>query len=129
MKLVLDSIPEIGTEYGVIVNKVSKTVLTRLKQSAIMSSGSDTSYPTEFLTLLFQGIDEKKRCQKSSVTFLENRDDLMDGENQLVNAEALETFQGISLDKFVDNHLPVVTLEHLAEKMHLKFKKGPHKSF
>ena len=50
MKLVLEAAPEIGENYGIIVNKVSKRFLKMLQKE---------SERQEFIKYLFRGFDEE----------------------------------------------------------------------
>ena len=87
MKLVLDSAQEIDNRYGVIVNKVRKNMLKKFKNEDVRA---------DFLSTIFAGIDENRRCETSNVTFLSNNEDLEEEDNAFVNHSELKTFQGIS---------------------------------
>ena len=53
MKLVLDAAPEIGQNYGVVVNKVKRKTIQRFKIE---------DERMEFLLTLFEGISEENKC-------------------------------------------------------------------
>ena len=53
IKLVLEAAPEIGQNYGVVVNKVNKKILKGLK---------DEDNRIKFLMTLFAGIPEESKC-------------------------------------------------------------------
>ena len=59
LRLVLDAAPEIGNRYGIIINKLPKNVAIALQNP---KDGS------KFLTKLFAGIPEDRRCAPSNIT-------------------------------------------------------------
>ena len=84
------TIPEIGTNYGVIVNKVSKPVLEKLEGKK-----------NDFINTMFAGIPENQRCVYTSVSFFEKSTYLEDRENLWLNPEEFKDDQGKPLLQFV----------------------------
>ena len=82
--------PEIGSNYGVIVNKVSKPVLERLEGKK-----------NDFINTMFAGIPENQRCVYTSVSFFEKSTYLEDRENLWLNPEEFKDDQGKPLLQFV----------------------------
>ena len=82
--------PEIGSNYGVIVNKVSKPVLERLDGKK-----------NDFINTMFAGIPENQRCVYTSVSFFEKSTYLEDRENLWLNPEEFKDDQGKPLLQFV----------------------------
>lgn len=99
LRLVLEAAPEIGTQYGVIVNKISKPVLEKLKDKK-----------DDFLNTLFAGIPDDKRCVFSNVAFFEKVIELEDRENVWPNPEELKDDSGMSLLQFVHEKIPDVQI-------------------
>ena len=82
--------PEIGSNYGVIVNKVSKPVLGRLEGKK-----------NDFIYTMFAGIPENQRCVYTSVSLFEKSTYLEDRENLWLNPEEFKDDQGKPLLQFV----------------------------
>ena len=86
MKLVLDAAQEIGINYGIIVNKVKKKMMRNLENNEMKA---------KFLSNIFAGIDEGRRCDVTNVTFLSVNEDLDEEENMLIDHAKLNILQGI----------------------------------
>ena len=80
IQLIHDAAPEIGDEYGIIVNMVSKGVLKKL---------NETEAKHEFLNILFSGIPEEKRCIYTNVLFVGKMENLEDEDNCVVPPETI----------------------------------------
>ena len=102
MKLVLDACPDIGTQYGIIVNKLSKKFLKNLN---LKSNFHD------FLNILFSGISEHRQCSYEKVLFLGNVDELEDEDNVLIPSDAIESYNGVTLTNFVNDVVPTVCIK------------------
>jgi hypothetical protein len=101
LKLVLDATPEIGNNYGVVINKVPENVAKGL---------SKPQNAQIFLTKLFYGIDEDKKCASSNITYLLSKTDLDSVDNVLINLDNLRTLQGENFETFVYGNVPTVNL-------------------
>ena len=102
MKLVLEAAPEIGQEYGVVVNKVPKKLLKN-------KFNVYNERMTFFLTM-FEGIPEEKRCVSDRLLFLPLRDELDEEDNVLVRADDLKSDKGASWKHFVNEVVPIIVI-------------------
>ena len=100
IKLVLDACPDIGTQYGIIVNKLSKKFLNNLK-----------SHFHDFMNMLFSGIPEDRRCSYEKVLFLGNVSELEDEDDILLSSDELKSYDGVTLTNFVNNVVPAVSIK------------------
>jgi GTPase Era involved in 16S rRNA processing len=101
LKLVLDATPEAGNNYGVIINKVPENV------------AKDLENPKDkkiFLTKLFNGIEETRRCTPSNITYILQKSELHAVDNALVDLDDLNTLQGDKFFDFVYFQVPTVQL-------------------
>ena len=101
IKLVLDAVPEIKNNYGIVINKIPKNV-----EKALTSSETKAV----FLTKLFAGIPEDQRCTESNVTYLPFDYKLHEENNKLVNLNDLKPLQGAAFKDFVCNQIPTINL-------------------
>jgi flagellar biosynthesis GTPase FlhF len=101
LKLVLDATPEVGNNYGVIINKVPHNVAKGLE---------NPNNAKVFLTKLFTGIDEGRRCAQSNITYLLQKSELDAVDNALISLKSLDTLQGDKFTDFVYGQVPTVQL-------------------
>jgi len=101
MKLVLDAAPEIGQNYGVIVNMVQNRVMQRLKTEEARMN---------FMTALFAGIHHKN-CSFDQVMFFPELDSLNDDPDALASPEDLVSHNGVNLETYVEDYVPIVELK------------------
>ena len=80
LRLVLDAAPEIGNNYGIIINKVPQNVAKGLENP---NNGK------MFLTKLFTGIDQGKQCAQSNITYLLTKPELDAVDNALIPLDNL----------------------------------------
>ena len=101
LNLVLDAVPEIRNQYGIVINKLPKNVLKQLKLPG--KAGI-------FLTKLFAGIPDDRRCAQSNITYLSYNSDLDAEDNILINLDEMTTHNGESFTDFVYGQVPTVNL-------------------
>ena len=101
LKLVLEAAPEVQNQYGIIINKLPKNVANLLQAPQHLS---------EFISKLFTGIEEGKRCDKSNIVFLQYNPELDGTENKLIAAKNIETLEGSSFEDFIFLQMPTVNL-------------------
>jgi len=101
LRLVLEAAPDIGIEYGIIVNKISKGVL---------QSFMDDNVKFNFLNILFAGIPKQKQCVYSNIKFFGRIDDLEDQNDKLVSPIDIKDDSGLSLYEFVLGVIPTVEI-------------------
>ena len=99
MKLILEASPDIGKNYGIIVNMLSKGVVKKLKKDF-----------HGFLNILFAGIPENRRCSYEKVLFLGKVNELDGEDNVLVSPDTLKSHEGFTLESFVSNVVPTVQI-------------------
>ena len=96
MKLVLEAAPEIGMNYGIIVNMVSEGTLKDLREDS-----------QDFLNGLFSEIPKVNRCLDDRVLFLGEIEELQDEDNILL---PVNDPNSMVLKKFVHN-VPKVNIK------------------
>ena len=101
LKLVLDAVPEIRNQYGIVINKLPKNVLKQL-----MLPGKAGM----FLTKLFAGIPDDRRCAQSNITYLSHNSDLDAEDNMLIDLDEMTSHNGESFTDFVYGQVPTVNL-------------------
>ena len=101
IKLVLDAVPEIENRYGIVINKVPHNVAKALQNSETEDV---------FLTKLFAGIPEEKRCAKSNVTYLPFHSEFHEEEDKLIDLNDLKTLKGGFFKDFVNDQVPTIDL-------------------
>ena len=101
LRLVLDAVPEIRNQYGIVINKLPKNVLKKLKLPG--NAGN-------FLTKLFTGIPDDRRCAQSNITYLPHSSDLDAEDNMLIDLDEMITHNGESFTDFVYGQVPTVNL-------------------
>merc|ERR1711971_1371326 len=102
LKLVLEAAPDIGNQYGIIVNKVSQGVLDTFKE--------DDNLKFDFLHYLFAGIPENRQCVYSNVRFFGKINDLEDKKDKLLSPIDIKDDLGRSLNEFVLDVIPTVEI-------------------
>ena len=107
LKLVLDAAPDIGQNYGVIVNMVGKKVLKKLENERDR---------LDFLYALFAGIPEEQslmtnHAYNNQVIFFPAKDQLDQEDNAFISAHDLVSDKGKTLQEFVDKCIPRVHLQ------------------
>ena len=100
MKLIVEAAPEIGQDYGVVVNKVNKKMFNRFKNE---------SERLEFLLALFAGIPEDKRCIFDRVMFFPILEELEEEEDVLVPPTDLVSDKGENFEAFIET-IPVIQI-------------------
>jgi len=101
LKLVLDSCPELGNRYGIVINKVPIPV-ARLLQV--------TKNAEVFYTRLFTGISEDRRCPISNLEYILHMPELESVNDKVVSLESLQTLCQRTFTYFVYNQVPTVML-------------------
>ena len=101
LRLVLEAAPDIGKDYGIIVNKVSKGVLKTFKEEALKF---------DFLNSLFAGIPEERKCVYSNAKFFGRISDLEDEKDKLFSPFELKDDSDLSLNDFVHDWIPTVEI-------------------
>jgi len=101
MKLVLDAAPEIGQNYGVIVNKVEEEVMEALE---------DDNQRMTFYLAMFSGVPEKQRCVFDMVLFFPKKTELRGKKNVVLSAEDLKAHNGGSLKLYVERLIQSVNI-------------------
>ena len=84
LRLVLEAAPEIGMDYGIVVNKVSRGVLKKLQ-----------GRKNDFINTVFAGIPKDKRCVYSNIFFLEKKRELEDEEDQFLSPDQFKNETGL----------------------------------
>ena len=101
LKLVLEAAPDIGMDYGIIVNKVSPGVLEMFSEEAEKFN---------FLNTLFAGIPEERKCVYSNVKFFGRISELEDRKDKLFSPTELKDDSGLPLNDFVHDWIPTVEI-------------------
>ena len=101
IKLVLDAVPEIKNNYGIVINKIPISVGKALARSETKDI---------FLTKLFAGIPEDRRCAEANVVYLPFDSKLYDENNKLVDLNDLKSVQGTAFKEFLYNQVPTIDL-------------------
>ena len=99
--LVLDAVPEIENHYGIVINKVPNNVAKALQNSKTEDI---------FLTKLFAGIPEERRCAKSNVTYLPFHSEFHEEEDKLIDLNDLKTLNGGFFKDFAYDQVPTINL-------------------
>ena len=92
MKLVLDATPEVGNNYGILINQVPEQIAELLQRNDNFE---------RFLTQLFTGIDSKRRCARSNIMVVKQIDRLDGVDDSLIDANELVSPKGMTLSSFV----------------------------
>ena len=100
LRLVLDACPELGNNYGIVINKIPPAVAERLK----ISENADA-----FLLSLYFGIKEDRRCPSSNLTYIMHVAELDSVDDKVVPLETLKTLEG-TFAHFISNQVPTVQL-------------------
>ena len=101
-KLVLNSAPEIGHQYGLVINQVNNKLSKKFKENH--------ENKKSFLTDIFSNIDPKRHCSLNNISFLPTIKDAEDEDNQLIPLEDLKTTDGLPFKSFVNETIPSVAL-------------------
>ena len=111
MKVVHDAAGEIKSNFGVIVNKVSKGILRKLDEQV--------EFKEQFLEFLFDGIPKS-----SNIVFLPNLNDLEDEDDKLISIEKLpglsdlvEEVPTINLTPNLVKHIQVEEFDEIMQKL------------
>ena len=102
IKLILEAAPDIGEDYGIIVNMLSKGVMKKIKENRM--------FKEDFLNILFAGITENKRCPYNRILFLGKVQELEDEDDVLVSSDCFLNERGMTLTHFVNNVVPTVII-------------------
>lgn len=94
MRLILDAAPQIGTKFGILINKCSK---------GMMEKYADKEFFLEATTYLYNAI--KQANQTDSILYLEKKEELEDRDNKYVGAEKFD-----GLIKFLNIMVPEIIL-------------------
>ena len=95
INLILEAAPDIGENYGVIINMISKKALKKFKDNR--------KFQNEFLNVLFAGIPENRRCSYDKALFLGKVPELEDEDDVLVSSDCFLNQEGMTLTHFVNN--------------------------
>jgi len=101
MKLVLDAVPEVKNNYGIVINQVPDNIATKFQE---------VSGFNKFLTKLFFGIDDDRRCAASNIMIVNQVHKLTGVDNALVDSKDLVDAGGNTFHDFVYGKVPVVRL-------------------
>ena len=101
LKLVLEAAPDIGMQYGIIVNKVSNRILKLFKEEALKF---------DFLNSLFAGIPEDRRCVYSNVKFFGELDALKDVDDVFLSPREFKDDSDVTLLDFVYKIVPSIQI-------------------
>jgi len=96
MRIVLDSVPDIGQNYGIIVNKMSSEVLSEM---------SKPDNAMAFITSLFQGIPDK--FKHNNIIFIASNPTIAQGKKTFLTMDELNP----SLREFLKFNVPYATIE------------------
>ena len=102
IQLVHEAAPEIGSDYGIIVNMVSRGVLKSLNNSEMTKH--------DFLNSLFAGIPDNKRCIYSNIFFVGKVDELEDEDDIVVPPETFIDANGLTFRNFIDDVVPGILI-------------------
>ena len=103
IKLILEAAPDIGEDYGIIINMLSKGVMKKIKENR--------NFKEDFMNILFAGIKENRRCPYNRVLFLGKLQELEDEDDVLVSSDRFLNENGVTLTQFVDNVVPTVNIK------------------
>ena len=78
LKLVLESAPEIGNKYGIIVSKVPKKTLIKIKEPTVQAKIIET---------ISRNLPKERMCSADSFLFVENNEDLEGENNKIIRLE------------------------------------------
>ena len=102
IKLILDTAPDIGEDYGIIVNMLSKGLMKKMKENRM--------FKEDFVNILFAGISAERRCPYNRVLFLGKLQELEDEDDVLVSSDHFLNEEGMTLTHFVNNVVPTVNI-------------------
>ena len=103
IKLILEAAPDIGEDYGIIINMLSKGVMKKIKENR--------NFKEDFMNILFAGITENRRCPYNRILFLGNLQELEDEDDVLVSSDRFLNEKGMTLTHFVNNVVPTVKIK------------------
>jgi len=103
IKLILDTAPDIGQDYGIIVNMLSKGLMKKMKENRM--------FKEDFLNILFAGISAERRCPYNSVLYLGKLQELKGKNNELVSSDIFKNEEGMTLTEFVNKVVPTVNIK------------------
>ena len=102
IKLILEAAPDIGEDYGIIINMLSNGVMKKFKENR--------TFKEDFLNILFAGITENRRCPYNRVHFMGKLQELEDEDDVLVSSDRFLNERGMTLTHFVNNVVPKVII-------------------
>ena len=100
MKLVLDAAPEIGDQYGVVINMVRNKIFKRIQ--------NNPDEKQKFLDALFRSFSKEKTCRFEQVLFFPEIEELDEQNDVLISPKSVVSEKGIDLQAFVDRIVPVI---------------------
>lgn len=103
IKLILEAAPDIGEDYGIIVNMLSKGVMKKIKENRV--------FKEDFLNVLFAGITENRICPYNRILFLGTLQELEDEDDVLVSSDSFINEKGMTLSHFVNYVVPTVIIK------------------
>ena len=103
IKLILEAAPDIGEDYGIIINMLSKDVMKKIKENR--------KFKEDFMNILFAGITENRKCPYNRVLFLGKLQELEDEDDVLVSSDCFLNQDGMPLTYFVNNVVPTVNIK------------------
>jgi len=101
LRLVLDACPELGNNYGIVINKLPPAVARGLQKK---------ENAEVFLSKLYAGIDEDRRSAPSNLTYILHTVELDSENDKVVPLDSLKTLDGTSFSDFIYNQVPTVNL-------------------
>ena len=101
LKLVLDACPELGNNYGIVINKIPPAVAEGLQKR---------ENAEVFLSKLYAGIDENRRSAPSNLTYIMHTAELDSVNDKVVPLDSLKTLYGTTFSDFIYNQVPIVNL-------------------
>ena len=101
LRLVLDACPELGNNYGIVINKLPPAVATGLQKK---------ENAEVFLSKLYAGIDEDRRSAPSNLTYILHTIELDSENDKVVGIDSLKTLDGTLFSYFIYNQVPTVNL-------------------
>jgi hypothetical protein len=104
MNLILDAVPEMENNYGIVVNKVPQDIAEHYAEYNFTETASIG------LKLLTSGIPNHRRCAESNVIYVLVDHKYMAKKNLLIKRGKLSTVNGLSFEAFVNFEVPTIQL-------------------
>merc|ERR1712136_53788 len=111
MKMVLEKCPEIGRNYGIVVNQVPQDLGDHLNENPLDKEN--------FIEAMIGKLPRK--CHTSNIFFMREITGLCRKNNALVHASALKSIQGKSFEKFVYTDMPTASISDCDDIEYITF--------